>query len=333
MTIQILLALAGLALLTVAADHLVLGSSRLAARMRISPVVVGVVVIGLGTSAPEFLVSGVAAARGDAGIALGNITGSNILNLTLILGVAALIARVAVASTVIRREVPLAVAAVILFGLLAWLGLTVISGMVLVAAAIGALWLLVRWAGEGRNAELAEQAVEHTEGDPETGEGPAMLTARAERVRWRPPAWFEPVRAVLGLAGVLAGAQLLVANASAIATDLGVPQLIIGFTLVALGTSLPELVTTIQAQRRGESDLVVGNLFGSNLFNSLAGGAVVAFAAPGAVPAAGVALILTMILTGALAWALLRRGLALTRVEGAALLAAYALTVPLLLAG
>ncbi|WP_406045852.1 calcium/sodium antiporter [Micromonospora sp. NBC_00898] len=331
MMTQILLAAAGLVLLTLAADHLVLGASRLAARMRISPVVVGVVVIGLGTSAPEFLVSGVAAARGDAGIALGNITGSNILNLTLILGVAALIAKVAVASTVIRREVPLAVAAVVLFGFLAWAGLTVAVGVVLVLAAVGALWLLVRWAGEGRNTELAKQTLEYAEGDPESGMEPAAVAALPERARWQPPTWFEPVRAVLGLAGVLAGAQLLVANASAIAVELGVPQLIIGFTLVALGTSLPELVTTIQAQRRGESDLVVGNLFGSNLFNSLAGGAVVAFAARGSVPAAGVALLLTMIFTGVVAWALLRRGLTLTRAEGAALLAAYVLTMPLLL--
>lgn len=313
MLFQILYAAAGLAVLTFAADHLVLASSRLATRMRISPVVVGVVVIGLGTSAPEFLVSGVAAARGDTGIALGNITGSNILNLTLILGVAALIAKVAVTSSVIRREVPLAVGAVVLFGLLAWAGLNLATGIVLAVAAAGALLLLLHWARQGRNTELAEEVVTYTE------EAPATLP------------WFEPVRAVLGLAGVLAGAQLLVVNASAIATDLGVPQLIIGFTLVALGTSLPELVTTIQAQRRGETDLVVGNLFGSNLFNSLAGGAVIAFAAPSGAQAAGVTMVLAMILTSAMAWALLRRGLTLTKVEGIVLLAAYALTMPLLL--
>jgi cation:H+ antiporter len=102
--------------------------------------------------------------------------------------------------------------------------------------------------------------------------------------------------------------------------------------LVALGTSLPELVTTVQAQRRGESDLVVGNLFGSNLFNSLVGGAVVGFASGSATPGrAAVALSVTMILTGGLAWMLLRRGLTLTRVEAMVLLAAYALTMPLLL--
>jgi cation:H+ antiporter len=332
MTVQILLSIAGLVVLTLAADHLVLGSSRVAARLRVSPVVVGVVVIGLGTSAPEFLVSGVAAARGDTGIALGNITGSNILNLTLILGIAAMIARVAVASSVIRREVPLAVAAVIVFGVVAFAGLSVWAAVVLAAGAVAAIWLLLRWATQGRNTELASEVAEYTETAADGGEQPA--TAMPAKARFTLPTWFEPVRALLGLAGVLAGAQLLVANASAIAAELGVPQLVIGFTLVALGTSLPELVTTIQAMRRHESDLVVGNLFGSNLFNSLAGGAVVAFAAPaGSNGAIGVALTLTMIFTSGMAWALLRRGLVLTRVEGAVLLALYGLTIPLLLAG
>lgn len=322
---QILLAAAGLALLTFAADHLVLGSSRLAERMRISPVVVGVVVIGLGTSAPEFLVSGVAAGRGHTDLAVGNIAGSNILNLTLVLGIAALAGSLAVTSQVIRREVPLAVGAVVLFALLAWGGLNPTTGAVLAVTGAGALFLLVHWARAARHDdELAEDAVEFAHASAQVDVPPA---ARSRR-----PAWFEPVRAIVGLAGVLAGAQLLVANASAIATDLGVSQIIIGFTVVALGTSLPELVTTVQAQRRGESDLVVGNLFGSNLFNSLVGGAVVGLAS-GSAPAgkAAVALSVAMILTAALAWALLRRGLILTRVEAVALLAAYALTVPLLL--
>jgi cation:H+ antiporter len=324
MVIRILLAVAGLVVLTFAADHLVLGSSRLAQRFRISPVVVGVVVIGLGTSAPEFLVSGVAAARGETGLAVGNIAGSNILNLTLILGIAALAGPVVVTSQVIRREVPLAVGAVVLFSFLAWAGLTPATGAVLAAAGVGALYLLLRWASQGRgNTDVADDAVEFIQ---------ATAAVDVPVAPSRLPAWFEPIRAILGLAGVLAGAQLLVSNASAIATDLGVPQVIIGFTLVALGTSLPELVTTVQAQRRGESDLVVGNLFGSNLFNSLIGGAVVGFASGSATPGkAAVALSVTMILTGGLAWVLLRRGLTLTRVEALALLAAYALTMPLLL--
>ncbi|GAA1382802.1 calcium/sodium antiporter [Catellatospora chokoriensis] len=323
MALQILLCVAGLVLLTFAADHLVLGSSRLATRLRISPVVVGVVVIGLGTSAPEFLVSALAAARGDTGIAVGNIVGSNILNLTLILGVAALITPFAVDSRVIRREVPLAVASVGLFAVLAWFGLNPLTALLLAAATAAALFTLVRWARAGGNQEIATEVAEFD------AQGGAVIVAPVKHS----PVWFEPVRTVLGLVGVLAGAQLLVANASAIAEQFGVPQIIIGFTLVALGTSLPELVTTIQAQRRGESDLVVGNLFGSNLFNSLAGGAVVGFASGMDNPArAGITLLVAMLFTALLAWALLRRGLRLTRADGLMLLGAYLLTLPLLLA-
>jgi cation:H+ antiporter len=322
--VESLLVVAGLVLLTVAADHLVLGSSRIATRLRIPPVVVGVVVIGLGTSAPEFLVSGVAAARGDMGIAVGNIVGSNILNVTLILGVAALVASVGVTSTVIRREVRLAVASVVVFAVAAWVGLSLWTAALLAAAAVGALTLLVLWTRQGRNQEVASDALEFAE-------SPGVVDVLVAPSRL--PLFVEPVRAVFGLAGVLVGAQLMVVNASSIATEFGVPQIVIGFTLVAVGTSLPELVTTVAAQRRGESDLVVGNLFGSNLFNSLAGGAVIGFAGPaGASARPAAALLVVMVLTAVIAWALLRRGLRLTRVEGAILLGCYLVSLPIVLA-
>src|SRR5690242_17496283 len=179
MIVQILLAAAGLVLLTWAADHLVLGSSRLGRRLRISPVVIGVVVIGLGTSMPEFLVSGFAAARGDTGLAMGNIVGSNILNLSLLLGVAAVIAPVPVAASVIRREVPLAVGAVVLFGLFALVGLGVGAASGLAAACGVALWLLIRWARSNPPAPIP------------AGDVPDVTA------RW----WVETIRALLGLAG------------------------------------------------------------------------------------------------------------------------------------
>src|SRR5690349_11180070 len=164
MVVEVAGAIAGLVLLTVAADHLVLGSSRLAQRLRISPVVVGVVVIGLGTSAPEFLVSGVAAARGDTGLAIGNIAGSNILNLTLVLGIAALAGPVAVTSQVIRREAPLAVGAVVMFSFLAWAGLNLLTGVILGIAGVVAIMALLHWARQGRgNQEIANETAEFAE--------------------------------------------------------------------------------------------------------------------------------------------------------------------------
>jgi cation:H+ antiporter len=321
MLLQVSSAVCGLLLLTFAADHLVLGASRLARRLRVGPVVIGVVVIGLGTSTPEFLVSGVAAAQGHAGLAVGNIVGSNTLNLTVILGVAALIAPVAVASKVIRREVPLAVGAVLLFALLGFTGLTAATGAVLAAAGVGAVLLLVHWAGQDRRTEatLADEVRDFTAASATVG-GAARYSG-----------WVEAAQALLGLAGVLAGAQLVVVGAAGVASRLGVSQLVVGLTVVALGTSLPELVTTIQAQRRGESGLVIGNLFGSNLFNSLLGGAVIGFVEGFRHSAvAATALSVAMVLTAGLAWALLRRGLTLTRVEGLVLLGAYLVTLPLL---
>jgi cation:H+ antiporter len=325
MLVESLLLAVGLVLLTLAADHLVLGSSRIATRLRIAPVVVGVVVIGVGTSAPEFLVSGVAAARGDMGIAVGNIVGSNILNVTLILGVAALVASIGVTSTVIRREVRLAVASVVVFAIATWLGLSMWTAAILGSAGAASLVLLVWWARQGRNQDVAQDAVEFTE-------SPGVVDAPVAASRL--PRFVEPIRALLGLAGVLVGAQLIVVNSSSIATRFGVSQIVIGFTLVAVGTSLPELVTTVAAQRRGQSDLVVGNLFGSNLFNSLAGGAVIGFASPARSSAPPpLALLAVMVLTALIAWALLRRGLRLTKLEGAILLGCYLVSLPIVVAG
>ena len=321
MILAVVLTVVGLVLLSVGAGQLVSGASRLAIRLRVRPVVVGVIVIGLGTSVPEFLVSGVAAARGDTGLAVGNIVGSNILNLTLILGIAAVIGTIEVSSTVIRREVRLTVAAVAVFGLVAWLfGLGIWSAALLTTATVAAVALLLRWAGQGRNQALADATTP-------TVAAPPLVTVAAT-----PPAlWVELVRALVGLAGVLAGAELLVVNAASIATRLGASEVVIGFTLVALGTSVPELVTTIVAQRRGESDLVVGNLLGSNLFNSLAGGAVIGFATPAGTPQRSEAVLLVaMIFTTGVAGLLLRRGQRLTRMEGAVLLGLYAATLPLL---
>jgi cation:H+ antiporter len=279
--------------------------------MRIAPVVVGVVVIGLGTSAPEFLVAGLAAARGEVALALASLVGSNIVNVTLVLGLAALIAPVVVASSTVRREAPMSVAGVALFAVAVAVGLGMVAGVVLALATVAAIWLLVRVARTAREP------------------APATVASLVDRpVR---PA-VETIRTVLGLAGTLLGAQLLVVNASEIATRLVVSAGVIGFTLVAIGTSLPELVTAAQAQRRGETDLLVGNLLGSNLFNSLAGGAVVALTV-GPDPRFHLVLGLLAVMVGisVLAWILLWHGYRASRKDAVVLLVVYAACLPLLL--
>ncbi|MGY0237171.1 calcium/sodium antiporter [Longispora urticae] len=309
------LALLGLVLLAIAADQLVLGAGRLAAGLRVAPVVVGVVVIGLGTSAPEFLVSGLAAARGEADLAVGNLVGSNILNVTLILGVSALIAPVVVHARIVRREAPLAIAATVALAGAVLLGLGTWAGVVLGVLFAAALVFLIRLAREpaSQSPDLADDVEELLESP-------------------RPPrTWAEVARTILGLIGTLAGAQLLVANASDLAGRLGVPATVIGFTIVALGTSLPELVTAIAASRRGDTDLLVGNLLGSNLFNSLAGGAIIGLAAPTTARTFSIALLVAMITISGLAWLFLGRSGRVTRPEGLVLLGCYAATLPLLL--
>jgi cation:H+ antiporter len=311
----VVLGLIGLALLTGGADQLVVGASRLATLLRVAPVIVGVVVIGLGTSAPEFVVSGTAAVRGNSGLALGNLVGSNILNVTLILGVVAIVSPVIVRSSVPAREAPLMVAGVAVFGAFALVGLKFVAGVLLAVLSIGALVLLVRLSRVPPDDPLPDDVAAFVEPAPLPG-------------RW----WVEAQRTLLGLAATLGGAQLLVANATTLAHRWGVSDTVIGFSLVAVGTSLPELMTSVQAQRRGEGDLMVGNLLGSNLFNSLIGGAVVGLAAGGTTIAPfGFAAVTAMVGAGVLAWLLLKRGSRISRPEAAVLLCAYALILPLLI--
>jgi cation:H+ antiporter len=257
------------------------------------------------------VVSGLAAARGDAGLALGNLVGSNIINVTLILGVAGIAAPIAVHSSVPRQEAPLTVGAVLLLAAFALMGLGRAGGIVLAVAAAGAVLLLVRLS-RTRTA------------DPMAGEVDVFLDRTPV-----PRAGRELVRAVLGLAGTLAGAQLLVVTAADAAGRLGVPPAVIGLTIVAFGTSLPELVTAIQSQRRHEGDLLVGNLLGSNLFNSLIGGAVVGLAERGAPARLGYPILAAMVAVSLLAWLVLRRHHRVSRAEAGLLLATYLITLPL----
>ncbi|MEV8512693.1 sodium:calcium antiporter [Dactylosporangium sp. NPDC051484] len=309
------LGIVGLVLLTVGADQLVVGAGRLATVLRVAPVIVGVVVIGLGTSAPEFVLSGTAAVQGNAGLALGNLVGSNILNVTLILGVVAVVSPVLVRSSVPVREAPLMVAGVAVFGAFALVGLKFVAGVLLAALSIGALALLVRLSRVPPDDPLPDDVAAFVEPPPRPG-------------RW----WVEVTRTGLGLAATLGGAQLVVDNASTLAHRWGVSDTVIGFTLVAGGAALPELMTSVQAQRRGEGDLMVGNLLGSNLFNSLIGGAVVGLAAGRETIAPfGFAAVSAMVGAGVLAWLLLKRGNRITRPEACVLLCAYALMLPLLI--
>ena len=247
-----LLLVAGLALLTYAADKFVIGAVRVSNILRVSTVLVGALVIGFGTSAPELVVSALASASGRQDIALGNIVGSNTANVLLVVGAAALFGILPIAARIWRREIRLMLVAVAGLAIVcADLRVTTLEAILLLLGAVAAISTIIFWASRDRAAsdELASEVEELAGGEHSLG-GSALLT-------------------LLGLIGTVGGAQLLVEGASGLAATLGLSEAVIGLTVVAIGTSLPELVTAVAAARHNQNDLIIGNIVGSNIFNSL----------------------------------------------------------------
>lgn len=330
MVVAVASAVAGLVVLGLASDRFVVAAAGLARALQIQPVLIGVVVVGIGTSMPEAVVSGLAAARGEVDLALGNLAGSNLANLSLVLGLAAVIMPLTVSSRVVRREAPFSVAACLLFGVLAWDGLSAVDGVVLLAFVAVALTVNVRGARRApaeTEAELVEEVGEFLAVEEEVIGLPEVDAAGpVSGRRWA-------ARAVVALVAVVLGAQLLVYGASTGARQLGVSEAVIGLTLVAVGTSLPEIVTALAAARRGEDELIVGNVLGSNLFNSTAVAGVVGLLGGSAVsePTQVHGSLLVMGLVVVLAALFMGRRLSVVRSEGLVLLGVYAAAVPLVL--
>ena len=315
MAVAVVAIVAGLLVLAVAADRFVVGAARLAVTFRVSPVVVGVTVIGFGTSAPELVVSGIAAARGGLDIAVGNLVGSNLANVSLVLGVAGLLATPAVRSRIVRREAPLSVAAVALFAFLIQGGLSRLEGLVLAAAMVVAIVVVL--GGARRQAAADADDLLH-----EVGE---LVHANSDRSGVR----RDTLLTAAGLIGTVVGAYVLVTGAERVIDALALSGGFVGLTVVALATSLPELVTAVQSARRGQVALLAGNVLGSNIFNSLGGGGLVALVGPGVLADAGLTVVAAglMVVVVFLSWGFLAGG-ALRRWEGALLLVAYAVALP-----
>ena len=255
LALSLLAIVAGLALLVWGADRFVLGAASLARTLGVSPLVIGITVVGFGTSAPELLISTIAALEGTPQLAVGNAIGSNIANIALILGVTALIAPLAVHSKTLRHEFPLLLGVSLLtWWLLADGTLGRIDGLLLLVLLLLVMAWLVWDALHARPDDpLSQELVAELEQDLP----PTMSTGRALM-------WF-----LIGLVVLVASSRMLVWGAVNIAHALGVSDLVIGLTIVALGTSLPELAASIVSARRGEADLALGNVLGSNLFNTL----------------------------------------------------------------
>jgi cation:H+ antiporter len=299
----VLLLVLGLVALVGGAEILVRGASAIAVRTGLSPVVVGLTVVAFGTSTPELAVS-VGAARGDqAGLAVGNVVGSNIFNILAVLGLSAAIGGgLVVAQKIVRIDVPIMIAASVAVLLMSLNGVVGrLEGTVLFAA----LLVYVVWTVRAARREAAEVAAEYEEA---FGGSPAGRWAR------------DVAFVVGGVVLLVVGAQWLVDSASDIAGSLGVSELVIGLTVVAAGTSAPELATSVVAAVKGERDIAVGNAVGSNIFNLLAVLGLSAVVAPGGLPVSDDALRLDMPVMLAVAVACLPvffNGFELKRWEGA----------------
>lgn len=307
--------LGGVGLLAYAPDRFVAGAAELADRWGVSRVVIGAVVIGFGTSAPEMVVSGLASGQGNPEVAIGNVIGSNIANLSLIVAVAALIGLLRVPGGLLRQEVPLMLGSTVLFAVVAWDGVSRIEGTVLLVVLVAVMWAIITGITPGGPDELEL-----------TQEVDGYLEARSRPFR------MLAIKTVVGLVGTMAGAQLLVTGAISIADEVGLSGGFVGMTVVALGTSLPELVTAIAAVRADEDQMVLGNVLGSNIFNSLAVGGVIGWSSVSTAPEVtniGGAILLMLAITAIAATVLIAKK-TVERPEAVALLLAYAICIPIL---
>lgn len=243
--LQVLLLLTGIVVVLKGADWLTAGAVGIAGRMGVPQIVIGLTVVAMGTSMPEFFVSLMSAINGTPDLAVGNIVGSNIFNALLIVGCAAMTAPIAIQRATVRRDIPVAVAASVALMVMALDGcVSRVDAAILLAGFAAYMWLTLRHAARGRADE------------PEGGRKPVGVAKAVLFV-------------AVGLLCLVFGSNVFVDNASALAHALGISDAVIGLTIVAGGTSLPELATSVVAARKGDSGIAIGNVLGSNVFNIL----------------------------------------------------------------
>ncbi|MBP2317596.1 cation:H+ antiporter [Nesterenkonia lacusekhoensis] len=260
---SVLLLIGGFVLLVGGGEALVRGAASLGKTVGMSSLIVGLTVVSFATSAPELAVSTGAALSGSAGLAVGNVVGSNIVNILFVLGLTAVFGALMVRQRLIRADIPVMIGLCLLTLLLALDGrLSTLDGVALLVLLLLYLVAVITYArrqqAEGKDPEITVEGVDDDAG------GRLMQTLRATKRR---SVITDLVLVVLGVGLLVAGAQMLVTGATDIATALGISELIVGLTIVAIGTSLPELATSVIAALRGERDMAVGNLVGSNIFN------------------------------------------------------------------
>lgn len=313
----------GLIALVIGADALVRGSSQLAFIMGIPPLIIGLTVVAFGTSAPELAVSVGAAIAGEAGVGLGNVFGSNIVNVLLILGLSAIITPLIVSRQLIKFDVPIMILVSVAAMLMAWDGAyTRFDGAILVIglACYMTLQLYLVRRGDGTLKDLTAESDETLASSETMADGQAKSSAKSIGT--------AILQCIIGLGGLVVGAHFLVNGAVDLATRLGVSEEVVGLTVVAIGTSLPEIVTSIVAATRGQRDLAVGNVVGSNLFNLMVVLGISSIIAPQPIEVAQSLLrfdLPVMLAAAVICFPIFASGAVISRKEGAILFVAFLL--------
>jgi cation:H+ antiporter len=313
----------GLAVLIFAADRLVTSAVRISRFLGVSAVLIGAVIVGFGTSAPEFLVSGLAAAEGHLDLAMSNVISSNISNVTLVLGSAAILVTLASRRAIVRREGALMFASVVALALaLADGSVQIWEGALLLVGMVVAIYLLVRWArSDGPAVVLPIDDDDDDDDDEDDEEEPTDANGRDRAALGR-----EIVIGLVALVLTLLAADFLLDGAIGLGERFGLSPAFLGL-LTGVGTSLPELSAALAGARRRQTDLVLGNVMGSNIFNSLGVAGVAAVLGPGELSHITPALLIVMVIACSLAGAFANTGQRIIRAEGIALLVGFVVYV------
>ena len=301
----------GVAMVLWGADRLTEGASALARRMNIPEIIIGLTIVAAGTSAPELFVSIVSALKGTPDLAVGNVVGSNTMNAMLIVGCAAMVAPMTISRSTVRKDIPFAVAAsalLILIALDSFLGR--IDGIILLAGFAA----FMGWTLYGAKTNEANET-HKTYGAHEANEANETNETKSP--------WVSAAYVVAGLAGLVLGSNLFVDSASSVAASLGISEGVIGLTVVAGGTSLPELATSVVAARKGQSAIAIGNVIGSNVFNILLILGLTATISPLEIEGITTIDMAVMLLSVTLVWFFSRTRYTVERWEGAVLVVGY----------
>ena len=313
---QVVLLIVGFVLLIKGADWFVEGSSSIAKRLMVPTIIIGMTIVAMGTSLPEAAVSVRASFAGNNELAVSNVTGSNLFNLLVVIGLCAVLKNVPIKRDTIKKDIPFSIGITVIMLALGIWGMILghADGLIFIAIFVFYLLRMITTAMNKRRSEETDGALK------EKREGASLQAALVETK----PVWQSAILIGIGIVGIILGGTWVVNGASSIATAFDLSQNLIGLTIVAIGTSLPELVTSMVAAKKGEVDLAMGNAIGSNIFNILFVLGIAASISPVAFNTENIVDICILIVVSIIVWLFARSGKKINRTEGILMLVIYA---------